>query len=42
LLRGHENGIASVAWSGDGRHIVSGSHDNTVRVWDADTGLCIA
>ena len=27
-----------MAFSPDGKRIVSGSGDNTVRVWDADTG----
>ena len=30
--------ILSVAFSTDGSRIVSGSEDNTVRVWDASTG----
>ena len=30
--------ILSVAWSPDGKKIVSGSDDNTVRIWDAATG----
>ena len=35
LLQGHTNYVTSVAFSPDGTRIVSGSHDNTVRVWDA-------
>lgn len=30
--------VLSVAFSSDGRHIVSGSVDNSVRVWDSLTG----
>jgi WD40 repeat protein len=30
--------VHSVAFSQDGKHIVSGSEDNTIRVWDAETG----
>ena len=28
----------SVAFSGDGTRIISGSSDNSMRVWDASTG----
>ena len=30
--------VLSVAYSPDGKHIVSGSDDKTVKVWDAQTG----
>jgi len=32
---GHDERIESVAFSLDGCRIVSGAHDNTVRLWDA-------
>jgi WD40 repeat protein len=34
--------VRSVAFSQDGRRIVSGSDDNTIRVWDAATGDVVA
>ncbi|KZV75636.1 WD40 repeat-like protein [Peniophora sp. CONT] len=37
-LVGHAKPISSVAFSFDGRRIVSGSYDRTVRTWDAGTG----
>jgi hypothetical protein len=37
-LEGHTSGVYSVAFSPDGKQIVSGSRDQTVRRWDAATG----
>ena len=31
----------SVAYSPDGRHIISGSRDRTIRIWDAKTGAIV-
>jgi WD40 repeat protein len=35
---GHTDSVSSVAFSPDGQHIVSGSWDRTIRVWNAMTG----
>ncbi|KAF8146627.1 quinon protein alcohol dehydrogenase-like superfamily, partial [Mycena galopus ATCC 62051] len=37
VLNGHKGFVISVAFSPDGTRIVSGSYDNTVCVWDAET-----
>ncbi|KIM90352.1 hypothetical protein PILCRDRAFT_59878 [Piloderma croceum F 1598] len=38
VLTGHEGSVCSVAISCDGKRIISGSWDKTIRVWDAITG----
>ena len=37
-LEGHAAGVRSVTLSGDGRILVSGSDENTIKVWDLGTG----
>jgi WD40 repeat protein len=37
-LEGHTSSVRSVAFSPDGKQIVSGSGDRTVRLWDTATG----
>ncbi|HUT90632.1 MAG TPA: hypothetical protein VMY37_14105 [Thermoguttaceae bacterium] len=38
VLRGHERGVLSVACLADGKRVCSGALDETVRVWDAQSG----
>lgn len=37
-LEGHVNWVHSVVLTADGRRAVSGSRDNTLKVWDLETG----
>ena len=37
-LEGHTSSVSSVAITPDGTKIVSGSYDNTIKVWDIASG----
>ena len=37
-LTGHSDRVTSVAFSRDGTHIVSGSDDKLVKIWNTETG----
>src|SRR3984885_5932557 len=40
-LTGHSDSVLSVAFSPNGTRIISGSYDNTVRIWDVMSGAPI-
>ena len=40
-LQGHKDGVLSVAYSTDGKHLASVGYDNTIRIWDVATGKCL-
>ena len=38
LLKGHSDGVTSIAFSPDGNILASGSNDGTIRLWEASDG----
>jgi WD40 repeat protein len=38
VLNGHTAEVTSIAFSPDGRQVLTGSTDNTARLWDSETG----
>jgi WD40 repeat protein len=41
VLEGHETWVKTVTMSLDGRRIISGSGDTTIRIWDTKSGACL-
>jgi predicted Zn finger-like uncharacterized protein len=40
-FEGHTHSVSSVSFSPDGRQALSGSWDNTLRLWEVATGRCL-
>jgi WD40 repeat protein len=40
-LQGHTNQVWAVAFSPDGQTLASGSSDETIKIWDIETGKCL-
>ena len=41
IYNGHSSSVNAAAFSPDGKRIISGSDDNTLKLWDAHSGTCI-
>ena len=41
ILQGHTNQVGAVAISPDGKTIASSSVDETIKLWDINTGDCL-
>ncbi len=41
VLEGHMDEVNELVLSADGRRVISGSRDNTIRVWDLESGECL-
>ena len=42
VLKGHSGSITSIAFSPDGKRLVSGGYDSAVKVWDVQSGQEVA
>ena len=41
VLKGHFGTITTIAWSPDGKVVISGDSDGTIRWWEVQHGQCI-
>jgi WD40 repeat protein len=41
IVSGHNNWVNGVSFSPDSRQLASASQDNTVKLWDVNTGKCL-
>jgi len=41
-MQGHTSQVSSVAFSPDGRYFASGSADKSIRIWNVESGQCLA
>ena len=42
VFEGHEKMVLTLAWSRDGKRLITGAADNTARIWESATGKQIA
>mmetsp|Transcript_23863 Transcript_23863/g.20030 ORF Transcript_23863/g.20030 Transcript_23863/m.20030 type:complete len:100 (-) Transcript_23863:2488-2787(-) len=40
-LEGHTGPVTHIAYSADGKLLVSGSSDTTLKLWDIEKGVCL-
>lgn len=41
VLRGHAGLVSRIEWSPDGSYLASPSEDQTIRIWDTRSGVCM-
>src|SRR5260370_30460658 len=39
---GHKSGVNCISYSPNGRYVITGSSDKTIRTWDAETGTMVS